>query len=128
MNLTALEQTVLAYFLTVEGPKVSIDGRFYLRDNFDQIFLDRIFFSAQSLVGGREQQHSKVAGWLVDKLIESGALSTARDTLGGTSHQFIPAKYKAAIKELAESNAICQLAQQGGPQFWQETFAKLGKP
>jgi hypothetical protein len=45
--------------------------------------------------------------------------------LGGVTHQFVPDRYKQVIKELTAANEICQRAQQGDAQFWQESFARL---
>ena len=125
MNLTELEETVLAHFLSVEAARVSVDGRYYRREDFVQIFQDRIFFASQQLVGGGVEQHSNIASLLVDKLIEEKGLSTVNDKWTGVSHQFAPARYKIVINELIESNAICQRAREGGSQFWQDVFAKL---
>ena len=61
----------------------------------------------------------------MDTLIEAKGLSTSHDRLSGTYHQMDDSKYRAVIRNLIQSNAICQCAQQAGPHFWEEAFKAL---
>ena len=38
MNLTELEEYVLAYFLSVDALSVSVDGRYFRREDFVRVF------------------------------------------------------------------------------------------
>lgn len=42
-----------------------------------------------------------------------------------TYHKMEDSKYRAVIRNLIQSNAICQRAQQAGPHFWEEAFRAL---
>jgi hypothetical protein len=128
MNLTELEEYVFAYFLSGDALNVTVDGRFYRREEFVQVFEDRIFYAAQRF---GSKVASNIANKLVDKLIEEKALSTTHDKLSGTSHQLDGNKYRTFIRNLIKSNCICQRSQEAGPQFWEEAFAVLtnnGRP
>jgi hypothetical protein len=127
MNLTRLEEHVLAYFLSVEALGFSVDGRFYRREEFVQVFEDRIFFTTPGFDDLVQSRHPKVASYLVDILIEEKALSTANDQWTGVSHRFDPGRYKVVVNELIKSNIICQRAQEAGPRFWAEAFATLNE-
>lgn len=125
MKLSQLEECVLGYFLSVEAINVTVDGRFYRREEFVHIFEDRIFYSTQKFGHGSGSRHSNVANRLVDKLIEERALSTSHDKYSGISHQFDAAKYRAVIRGLIDSNEYCQRSGNAGPQFWEQAFANL---
>jgi hypothetical protein len=125
MRLTELEEHVFAYFLSVEAPNVSVDGRFYRREEFVKVFEDRIFYATQRLGPEVSGRHTEIANGLIDTLIETKALSTNQDRLSGTYHQMDDSKYRAVIRNLIQSNAICLRAQQAGPHFWDEAFKTL---
>lgn len=120
MNLTELEEYVFAHFLSGEALNVTVDGRFYRREDFVRIFEDRMFYALQLYGGGVAGRHSNIANNLVDRLIEEKALSTVSDHLTGTSHQFDAGKYRAFIGSLIKSNVIFQRSQEAGPQFWKK--------
>jgi len=126
MKLNELESHVLAYFLSNDALDFSIDPRFHERRIFVEMFEDRIYFGTRNFskaIGGR---HPNVANELVDSLIESQALSTTTDQFTGVAHKFDSGKYRACIQRLIDTNEICQRARARGPQFWEETFARLG--
>lgn len=123
--MTELEEHVLAYFLSTEALHISIDGRFYRREEFVKVFEDRIFYATQRLGPRASGRHSKIIESLMDTLIEAKGLSTSHDRLSGTYHQMDDSKYRAVIRNLIQSNAICQCAQQAGPHFWEEAFKAL---
>lgn len=125
MNLTELEQHVLAYFLATDALSGGIDERFYKRHEFVKIFEDRIFHATPDFGGVVQGRPTNVATYLVDELIKQGALSTVNDEYSGESHKFNRSKYKEFIKQLIESNTLCERARQAGPQFWPEAFAAL---
>ena len=125
MQLSELEEHVFAYFLSVEAPNISVDGRFYRREEFVKVFEDRFFYGTQRLGPGISGRHTEIVNRLVDTLIEATALSTSHDRLSGTYHKMDDSKYRAVIRSLIQSNAICQRAQQAGSHFWEETFRAL---
>jgi hypothetical protein len=127
MNLTEWEEYGLAYFLLADALNVTVDGRFYKRAEFVQVFADRVFFATQPFADGVAGHHLNIANLLVDKLIEEKGLSSVNDKWTGVSHQFDPGRYRIIINALIKSNAICQRAQEGGSKFWQEAFARLSK-
>jgi hypothetical protein len=71
MNLTELEEYVLPYFLSVDALSVSVDGRYYRREDFGRVFEDRIFYATQQFGSKIARRHSNIAAPLVDRLIES---------------------------------------------------------
>ena len=125
MNLTELEEYVLAYFLSVDALSVSVDGRYFRREDFVRVFEDRIFYATQRFGSKIAGRHSNIAAPLVDRLIESGALSTSTDQWSVAWHRFDASKYRAVAKELIQSNTLCQRSEDAGPQFWEEAFAAL---
>jgi hypothetical protein len=125
MKLSDLEEHVFAYFLLEDAPAVTIDGRFYRREEFLRVFEDRLFYSTQRLGPGIAGRHPNIANTLVGTLIETQALLTIHDKLSGTSHQMNDSNYRQVIRNLVQSNAICQRARQAGPHFWEEVFGLL---
>jgi hypothetical protein len=125
MNLTELEEYVLAYFLSVDALSASVDGRYYLRGDFVRVFEDRIFYATQQFGSKIAGRHSNIVSPFVDRLIESKALSTSVDQFSVAWHNLDNSKYRAVVKEMTQSNAICQRAKNAGPQYWERTFASL---
>ena len=125
--MTELEEHVFAYFLSTEAPHISVDGRFYRREEFVKVFEDRIFYATQRLGPRVSGRHSKIVESLIDTLIEAKGLSTSHDRLSGTYHQMDDSKYRAVIRNLIQSNVICQCAQQAGPHFWEDAFKALNE-
>lgn len=123
MNLTGLEEYVYAYFLSGEAMTVTVDDRFYRREEFVRVFEDRLFYATQRFGRGVAGRYSNIAHSLVDQLIQEKALSTSIDKWSGTSHQFDSGKYRTFIKNLVKSSNICQRSQAAAPQFWEEAFA-----
>jgi len=125
MKLTELEEYVMAYFLSVDALSVSVDGRYFRREDFVRVFEDRIFYATQQFGRKIAGRHSNIAVPLVDRLIERDALSTSTDQWSVTWHRFDTSKYRAVVKELIQSNTLCQRSKDAGPQFWEEAFAAL---
>lgn len=123
MTLTGLEECLFAYFLTVDALNVTVDGRFYRREEFVRIFDDRIFYATQLLGGSVAARHPDIAIQFVDKLVGEKALSTVNDQYSGVAHQFDTARYRAVVNRLIASNDMCRRSQGAGPQFWDEAFA-----
>lgn len=123
MNLTELEECVYAYFLSGEAMNVTVDDRFYRREEFVRVFEDRLFYATQKFGRGVAGRYSNIAHSLVDELIEEKVLSTSNDKWSGTSHQFDSEKYRAFIRNLVKSNKICRRSQTTDPKFWEEAFA-----
>ena len=61
MNLTELEECVYAYFLSGEAMIVTVDGRFYRREEFVRVFEDRLFYATQRFGGGVAGRYSNIA-------------------------------------------------------------------
>jgi hypothetical protein len=125
MNLTELDEYVLAYFLSGEALHFHVDGRFQRREDFAQMLEGAFFFATKKFGHGVAGRSSNVVSNLLDELIAVKALSSVTDKWTGVSHQFNGDGYKVFIKNQIDTNSICQRAQQGGPQFWEETFATL---
>jgi hypothetical protein len=123
--MTEAEEHVFAYFLATEAPNISVDGRFFRREEFVKVFEDRIFYATQRLGPNFAGRHSKIIESLMDTLIESKGLSTSHDRLSGTYHRMDDNKYRAVIRTLVQSNALCQSAEQTGPHFWEDAFKAL---
>ena len=86
---------------------------------------DRLYYSNQQFARKLAGHHLNIAERLVDTLIEKKAMSTSVDRWSVTLHSFDTSKYRAVVKELIQTNAICQRAKDAGPQFW-EVFTSLG--
>jgi hypothetical protein len=125
MNLTELEEYVMAYFLSVDALSVSVDGRYFRREDFVRVFEDRIFYATQQFGSKIAGRYSNIAVQIVDRLIESNALSTSTDQWSVTWHRFDTDKYKAVVKALIQSNTLCQRSKDASPRFWEEAFAAL---
>jgi hypothetical protein len=127
MSLSNLEQHLYAYFLVIDAPKTTVDGRFYRREEFIGVFKDRIRFGTAGAGKFSADVCEHIATDLVDRLIATGGLTTARDKLTvGELHQFEPAAYKQTIQALTEQNEIIAAAKGQGEAFWQKAFAELG--
>jgi len=122
MKLNDLEENVFAYFLSRDASAVRVDGRFYRRGEFLKIFEDKLLDTTQLLGAGIAGRHTNVANALLDALIEKQGLSTTVDKLSGTYHQMNDGSYRQVIRDLAQSNAMCQRAEQGGATFWSDMF------
>ena len=125
MTPAELEEYGLAYFLSVEALNVSVDGRYHRRDDFVRIFEDRIFYANQTFARKLKGRHSNIAARLVDTMIEKSAMSTSVDQWSVTMHSLDNGRYRAVVKELIESNPICQRSKDAGPRFWEEMFAAV---
>jgi hypothetical protein len=125
MTLNETEQLVLAYFLVEDAPKMYVDARFFLTEDFVRMFDDRIYYKIQELPSGPTSRHKALATQIVDLMIEKGALSTKRDKFGGVMHQFVPDVYKTMIAELAAANPLVAKAGAGGKDYWEGQFAAL---
>jgi hypothetical protein len=125
MTPAELDEYGLAYFLSLEALNVSVDGRYHRREDFVRIFADRIFYANQRFARKLGGRHSNIAAQLVDTFIAKNAMSTSVDQWSVTLHSFDNARYRAVVKELIESNAICQRSKDAGPQFWEEAFAAV---
>lgn len=126
MNLSAADELVLAHFLATQASSVTVDGRFYPRQDFVRIFEDRLAFAPRPPVSAKIE-FANIASVLVDKLIQEGALSTVNDQWTGVSHQFKTDRYKSVIKELNAANDICQQAARAGSTFWEKAFESLSQ-
>jgi hypothetical protein len=122
MKPSQLEEYVFAYFLSGPASNVNIDGRFRRREEFIQVFEDVFFYSTIRFSPPVAGRHSSICTGLVAQLIENGCLSTAHDKWSGASHQFDSRRYAEFVKNQIETNAVCQQANQAGPQFWDEAF------
>jgi hypothetical protein len=118
-----LEEYVLAYFLSTQAAQVNIDGRYRRREEFIQSFEDAFFYSTQQFGGAVAGRHARLCEQLVARLAETGCLAAVHDKWSGTSYQFDPGRYRSFVKDQIDSNAICQRAEQAGPQYWQEVFS-----
>jgi hypothetical protein len=125
MNLNDTEQLVLAYFLVEDAPKMYVDARFFLTEDFVRMFDDRIYYKIQEIPSAPTSRHKNLATQLVDLLIEKGALTTKRDKFGGVMHQFVAEVYRPLIAELAAANPLVAKAGAGGADYWEGEFARL---
>ena len=126
MNLSNLEEHILAYFLLFDAKNVSIDGRFFLRDEFVRIFERQIFFTILRFgddIAGRSRH---VANALVDHLIESKALSTVQGESSRTSHQLDSVLYKSTLANLIATNSLVTKYKELDPGSWDGIFSALG--
>jgi hypothetical protein len=123
MTLNDTEQLVLAYFLAEDASKMYVDARFFLYEDFVRMFDDRIYYKIQELPHAPGGRHKALATQLVDRMIETGALSTRKDKFGGVMHQFQPDAYRALVAELAENTPLVAEARAAGPGFWDARFA-----
>jgi hypothetical protein len=127
MNLNDNEQLVLAYFLAEDAPKMYVDARFFLYEDFVRMFDDRIFYKIQELPNGPTTRHKNLATQIVDLMIEREALTTRKDKFGGVMHQFQPDAYRALVAELTDKSPLALEGKDKGPAFWDARFAAAAK-
>ena len=125
MTPAELDEYALAWFLSVEALNFSIDGRFQRREDLVRMFADRLFFANQRFARKLGGRHTNIASRLVDTLLQKNAMSTSIDQWSVTLHSFDNTRYRAVVKDLIESNAICQCSKNAGPRFWEEAFESV---
>jgi hypothetical protein len=126
MSLSELEQHVFAYFVANNAQDVNMDPKFAPYGELALIFEDRIQLATRKYGVKVEMASRNVARAFLDMLLEKGAFSTTKNSLGAM-HQFQAKVYPDCIKGLQDANPIVQKAKAGGPAFWDDTFAALKK-
>ena len=126
MGLSELEQHVFAYFAANGAQDLNMDPKFAPYGELALIFEDRIQLASRKFGFKVEMASRNVARAFLDMLIERGAVSTTKNSLGAM-HQLQNKNYQDCIKGLQETNPIVQKARAGGPTSWQDTFAALTK-
>ena len=125
MTPAELEEYGFAWFLSAEALNISIDGRWHRRDDFVRMFADRLYFANQTFARQLGGRHLQIAARFVDTLIQKQAMTTSVDQWSVTMHNVDSSRYKAVVRDLIDSNTICQHAQSAGPGFWEERFAAM---
>jgi hypothetical protein len=125
MDISELDQAVIAYFVAGPANDVNIAGRFFPYSDL-QLILDDKFQIATRKFGIKVKSRSKAAAKVfVDEMIDKGGWSSKPNDFGGNMHQFQPDVFKATLKEMQASDPIVVESQGKGPEFWTEKFAAL---
>ena len=126
MALSPMEQHVFAYYLANGAGDFAMVGRFFPYGELTLLIQDKVQVAVRKYGVKANQACPAAARALLDLMIEKGGFSTTKNKFGGSMHQFQGDAYKAALKELLETDPILQRAKAGGPGFWDETFAAIG--
>jgi hypothetical protein len=124
MSLSDLEQHVFAYFAANGAQDMKMDPKFAPYGELALIFEDRIQLAVRKFGVKAEMASRNVSRVFLDILLEKGAFSTAKNSLG-EMHRFEGKVYPDCIKGLQETNPIIQKAKAGGSTFWDDTFTAL---
>jgi hypothetical protein len=125
MNLSDLEQAVLAYFLAGPANDINIAGRWYPHSEVVLIIDDK-FQMAVRKFGPKARAATKPAATaFVDHMIAKGGWASKENDFGGTMQQWQMDPFRKELKELQATNPIVQEAATGGETFWQDKFATL---
>lgn len=125
MNLSELEQHILAFYIADSAGDLSMVGRYYPTGEMILIIEDKIQVATRQF-GFKVSNKAKAAATaFLEQMIAAGAFSSTEGKLGGTMHQFQAVTYRKALAEQRENNPIVQKAKAGGPDFWKQAFAAL---
>lgn len=125
MSLTEVEQTAYAYYLAHDANQFTVTGRFYPYGDLVLVIADKVQVATRKFGRQVHSKSSNVAKVWLDRLIETGAYSTKQNEFGGSMHQFQPDLYKTVLRQEQDADPIIQKANDGGPDFWAETFSAL---
>jgi hypothetical protein len=129
MNLSELEQHILACYVAGAAGDLNMVGRFWPYGELAMIIEDKIQVATREFGFKVTSRAMTVATAFLDQMIAGEAFSTKQNDFGGTMHQFQADTYRKLLKQLQETNPVIQTAQGAGPGFWTEAFARLtGKP
>lgn len=127
MKLTRSEEYVFAYFLSDDALKVTVDPRFYRREEFIPVFEDRLLYATNPLGAGVAGRYPSIAKQFVDLLIEENVLLTSNDKWSGTWHQFDATKYKQVVTALIANTEIISKTNGKGSAYWVDVFERLSR-
>lgn len=119
MNLSALEEHVLAYYLANAAEGLQMDPRFWPYGELVLIVEDKIQFATRQFGFKVAAAAPNVARAFLDLMIKRGGFSTAKNDYGSTMHQYQRQRYDASIRELRAVNPICMEANASGPEYWE---------
>lgn len=125
MNLTELEQHILAYYIAGAAGDLTMIDRYYPTGEMILIIEDKIQVATRSFGFKVTSKAKPAATAFLEHMIAAGAFSSTQGKLGGVMHQFQAAAYRKAIEEQRANNPILQKAKAGGPEFWKQAFAAL---
>jgi hypothetical protein len=121
MNLTALEETVLAYYLCKDAAELNMVGRWWPQIELSSIIEDKVRFAVSRFDAASGGAVDNAARALLEALIERQAFSTSEGKYG-PMYQFQPSVYQDWLREAQANSALIAQARTGGPDFWRQTF------
>lgn len=125
MNLTELEQHVLAFYIGGAAGDLTMTDRFYPTGEMVMIIEDKIQVATRRF-GFKVTSKAKAAATVfLDDMIAAGAFSSSKGKFGGVMHQYQGPVYRKTLTEQREANPILQKAKAAGPDFWEKAFAAL---
>lgn len=125
MNLTELEQLVLAHYVAHGARDLNMVGRFWPYGELVLIIEDKIQLGVRKYGTRANMAAPRVSRAFADMQIEQGGFSTVDNNFGGKMHQFQGDAYLAAIDAFEASDPILQEAATAGEGFWADRFTKL---
>lgn len=125
MNLSELEQTVLAYYASGQAKDLTVAPRWYPYGELILIMEDKVSIAVRKF-GFKARGAAKAAATaFLDMMIEKGAWATKQNDFGGSMHQYQMDAYPRVLGEFNAGNPIVQAAAAGGESFWADRFAEL---
>ncbi len=129
MPLSKIEHAILMYFVLNRAHNINIDGRFYPYVELLMSFRDKIKLSLNQFSNKSGKQLSPhadpAARHLIDKLIDEGGFSTAKQDYGHDMHQFQKAEFLVCIKNIAQDKSQLLANFENTQTYWQGYFEQL---
>ncbi len=125
MNLSKLEEAILAYYLSHGAAKLDVVGRWY---PFGELVLTmKTLFEPDVRPFGFKvaMATQKPSEAFLTQMVGRGAFATKENEFGGSMHQFLPDVYRTELKTVQAENALIQEASAAGEGFWEAKFAEL---
>jgi hypothetical protein len=126
MSLSELEQHIFAYYVATAAKDLSMVPRYWPYGELVLIVEDRMRLAVRKFGVKAEMATPKVSRAYLDLMVERGGFSTTKDDLS-TMHQYQAEAYGKCLAELQATDPLVLKAQSGGPTFWQDAFAAVGK-
>jgi hypothetical protein len=124
MELTELEQHILAYYLVRGASDFYMDPRYWPPLELSHIVEDKVRFAVRWFEIGNAAAVDNAARAFLASMIEQRAFTTS-DSRFGPMYQFQHTVYQTCVAEARASNPIIAQAAATGQDFWQQRFASL---
>jgi hypothetical protein len=125
LPMTELVHALLAHYASHGANELTIAPRWYPYGELILIIEDKVKVGARKFGFKVNARAKEAATAFLDHMIAKGAFATKQNDFGGQMHQYQPDAWRAALKELQQTDPIIREAQGAGPEFWADKFATL---